>query len=98
EQELAVLSRGIKTRRESVQQALDAGRPEIAAAETAEIGIIEPYLPQQITGEELRRRVAEVASEVGYAGPRDTGAFMRVWMERFKGQADGREVQAALRE
>ena len=97
EEELAIVSRGVKTRKESVQQARDAGRQDIVDNELAEIEIIQAYLPQQMDGDELASKVREVATEIGYEGPRDTGKFMQAWMGKFKGQADGKDVQAALK-
>jgi uncharacterized protein YqeY len=97
EEELQVLSRAVKTRKDSVAQALEVGRQEIADAEAAEIVMISTYLPQQMTGEELLSKVREVASSVGYEGPKDTGKFMKEWMTHYKGQADGRDVQTALK-
>ena len=48
-------------------------------------------------GEELAAKVREVAEAVGYEGPKDTGKFMKEWMSLYKGQADGRDVQAAIK-
>ncbi len=98
EQELQVLLRAVKTRKDSVAQAREHGRDDIADKESREIAHIEHYLPKQMTPQELVERVAEVAAEVGYGGPQDTGKFMRAWMARYKGQADGKDVQAALRQ
>ncbi len=95
--ELAILMRAVKTRKESVQQAVDAGRQDIADNELAEIEIVRAYLPQQMSGDELLAKVREVAAEVGYQGPRDTGKFMQAWMANYKGQADGKDVQVALK-
>jgi uncharacterized protein len=97
EEELEVLSRAVKTRKDSVQQALDVGRQEIADNETAEIEIIATYLPQQMTGATLTAKVQEVATAVAYEGPKDMGKFMKQWMSLYKGQADGRDVQNALK-
>ncbi len=96
-EEMQVLMRAVKTRRDSVQQAMDANRPEIAAAETAEIKIVEAYLPQQMSADEVLTEARKLAQEIEYQGPKDTGKFMKEWMSRFKGQADGRDVQAALK-
>jgi len=98
EQEMQVLLRAVKTRKDSVDQAREYGREDIADKESREITYVEHYLPQQMSPEELSQKVAEVASEVGYEGPKDTGKFMQAWMSRYKGQADGKAVQAALRQ
>ncbi len=98
EQELQVLLRAVKTRKDSVAQAREYGRGDIADKESREITYIEHYLPKQMTPEELAQKVAEVAAEVGYEGPKDTGKFMQAWMGCYKGQADGKAVQAALKQ
>lgn len=95
-EELAVLQRAVKTRKETVDQALEAGRPEIAERENAEITIIREYLPEMLSGDALDEKVREVAAEIGFSGPSDKGKFMKAWMARFKGMAEGRDVQAAL--
>ena len=97
EQELGVLMRAVKTRRESVAQALEHDRQDIVDSESREILYIEHYLPQQMSPDELAQKVAAVASELGYQGSKDTGKFMQAWMSRYKGQADGKAVQAALK-
>jgi uncharacterized protein YqeY len=94
--ELQVLRKQVKSRRDSVDQALKAGRPEIAEKEQAEIAVIEAYLPATLQGEALLAKVREVAAEVGYQGPQDKGRFMKVWMSRHRDLAEGRDVQAAL--
>ena len=59
--------------------------------------MIETYLPAALSADELAAKVRELAEEVGYGGPADTGKFMKAWMSRYKALADGREVQAALK-
>lgn len=95
--ELTVMRRAVKTRRETIEQAEQSGRPEIAAREQAEIEIIEAYLPATLSGDALQQKVAELAAEIGFSGPSDMGKFMKAWMARYKGLAEGRDVQAALR-
>ena len=96
--EVAVLQKAVKTRADTVTQAKDAGRDEIANNEQAEIDIIQQYLPQQMSADEVAAKVKQVADEIGYQGGKDTGRFMKEWMSRFKGLADGKLVQQALRE
>lgn len=96
--ELALLQKACKTRRDAIAQARDAGRQDVVDSEEAEFAVIEGYLPEMLTGDALRTKVREVAAEVGYRGPKDTGTFMKTWMARYRGQADGREVQEALKE
>ncbi|MGE3173388.1 MAG: GatB/YqeY domain-containing protein [Planctomycetota bacterium] len=95
--ELAVLQRAVKTRADTVQQATAAGRAEIARKEQAEIEVVQRYLPKQMSAEEVAAKVQALATEIGYAGGKDTGRFMKEWMARHQGVADGKQVQAALR-
>ncbi|MCA8976418.1 MAG: GatB/YqeY domain-containing protein [Planctomycetes bacterium] len=92
----AILQKAVKMRADTVAQARAAGRDEIADREQSEIDIIQTYLPQQMSADEITARVREVATEIGYASPKDTGKFMKAWMTRYKGLADGKLVQAAL--
>jgi len=95
--EAAVLQKAVKMRADAVAQAREAGRVEIAAREQGEIEVIQAYLPKQMSAEEVAAKVAEVAAEVGYESPKDTGKFMKAWMAQYKGLADGKAVQAALK-
>lgn len=97
DEEIAILHRAVKTRADSVAQATAAGRAEIAAKEQAEIAIIQSYLPQQMSAEEVAAKVREVATAIGYQGGKDTGRFMKEWMAKYKGLADGKLVQDALK-
>jgi len=96
--EIAVLQKAVKTRQDSVSQATAAGRAEIAAKEQAEIAVIAAYLPQQMSAAEIADKVKAVAAEIGYQGGKDTGRFMKEWQARYKGVADGKLVQEALRQ
>jgi uncharacterized protein YqeY len=96
--EIAVLQTAVKPRQDSVAQATAAGRAEIAAKEQAEIAVISAYLPQQMSAAEIADKVKAVAAEIGYQGGKDTGRFMKEWQSRYKGVADGKLVQEALRQ
>ncbi len=95
--EVAILQKAVKTRADSVAQAASAGRAEIAAREQAEIAVVQGYLPQQMSAAEVADKVRALATEIAYAGGKDTGRFMKEWMARYKGVADGRHVQEALK-
>ncbi len=97
EEEAAILQRAIKTRADTVTQANAAGRPEIAAKEQSEIDVIAAYLPKQMAAEEVAAKVREIAAAIGYQGGKDTGRFMKEWMAKYKGLADGKLVQDALK-
>ena len=97
DEEAAVLQKAIKTRADSVSQAKAANRPEIAAKEQFEIDVITGYLPKQMDAAEVTARVKEIAAAIGYQGGKDTGRFMKEWMAKYKGLADGNLVQDALK-
>lgn len=98
EDEAAILQKAVKTRQDSVAQATAAGRAEIAQKEQTEIALIAAYLPQQMSAAEVTDKVKALAAEIGYQGGKDTGRFMKEWMARYKGVADGKLVQDALRQ
>jgi uncharacterized protein YqeY len=97
DEEVAILQRAVKTRMDSVAQAKAGGRADIAAREQAEIEVINGYLPKQMSAAEVADKVRALAKEIVYAGGKDTGRFMKEWMARYKGLADGKLVQEALK-
>jgi len=97
DEEAAVLQKAIKTRSDSVAQAKAAGRADIADKEQFEIDVIAAYLPKQMSAEQVTAKVKEVAAAIGYQGGKDTGRFMKEWMAKYKGLADGKLVQDALK-
>ena len=97
DEEVAVLQKAVKTRGDSVAQAKAANRADIAQKEQFEIEVITSYLPQQMSAAEVADKVKALAAEIGYAGGKDTGRFMKEWMARYKGLADGKLVQEALK-
>jgi len=97
DEEVGVLLKAVKTRADTVAQAKAAGRAEIAAKEQFEIDVITGYLPKQMSAEEVTAKVREVAAAIGYQGGKDLGRFMKEWMAKYKGLADGKLVQEALK-
>lgn len=98
EQELDVLRKMVKSARDAIDQATQVGRDDIVEHESAQLEIVQGYLPQQLQGDALLSKVREVAAAIGYAGPQDTGRFMKEWMASHKGLAEGRDVQAAIKQ
>lgn len=90
---LAVLQRCAKQRKDSIEQYGAGGRADLVEKETAELKIIESYLPQQMSGEEVEALVAKTIEEVGAVGKRDMGKVMKAVMEKCKGQVDGAKVK-----
>ncbi len=89
---LAVLSREVKTRRESVEAFRAGGREDLAAKEEAEIAILGEYLPQALTEDEIAAFVREGIAATGAASARDMGKVMGWLAPRTRGRADGKRV------
>jgi uncharacterized protein len=93
----AVLRREAKKRREAATAFEDAGRPDRAERERAELAVVEGYLPAQLDDDELTALVAAAISETGAEGPRAMGQVMKVVTASVAGRADGRRVSAEVR-
>ena len=89
---LAVLSREVKTRRESVEAFRGGGREDLATKEEAEIAILSEYLPQALTEEEIGSLVREGIAATGASSARDMGKVMGWLAPRTRGRADGKRV------
>jgi uncharacterized protein YqeY len=89
---LAVLTREVKTRRESVGEFRKGNREDLATKEEAEIEIITAYLPQGLSEDEIRALVGEAIAATGAATARDMGKVMGWLSPRTRGRADGKRV------
>lgn len=98
EAELKLLRREAKQRRETINELEAAGRADDAAEARYELGLIESFLPQQLTAEELMPIVSTAVAEIGATSMKQMGEVMRVVMPRVQGRADGRAVNAIVRE
>jgi len=88
----------VKQRRDSIEQYEKAGRAELAAKESAEISIIETYLPQAASREEIEQAVIEAITETNASSMRDMGAVMKAVQARLAGKsADGRIVSEIVK-
>jgi uncharacterized protein YqeY len=88
----------VKQRRDSIEQYEKAGRKELADKERAEIEVIEAYLPQAASREEIERAVNEAINETGATSMREMGAVMKAAQARLAGQsADGRTVSEIVK-
>lgn len=96
-QELEVLTMLAKQRRDSVEQYQQAGRAELAEAEAQELAIIEEYLPQQLTDDEIGAAIDAIIAKVGASSPKDMGKVMGPAMQEMKGKADGKKVQEMVK-
>jgi len=96
--EVAVLQRERKKRVEAAEAYENAGRAEQAAAERFEAELIEGYLPQQLSDEELASLVDAAVTETGASEQKQMGQVMSALMPKLGGRADGKRVSAAVRE
>ena len=96
--EVAVLQRERKKRIAAAEAYADAGREEQAGAERFEAGLIEAYLPRQLSDEELAGQVDAAVAETGATEQKQMGQVMSALMPKLGGRADGKRVSAAVRE
>jgi uncharacterized protein YqeY len=89
-----VLRRGVKRRRESVEQYTKGNRKDLADQESAEIAMLEEFLPAAVPPEEIRAAVRAAIA----AGSKDLGKVMGAVMPQFKGRADGKVINQIVRE
>lgn len=94
---LAVMTKMVKQRRDSITQFTAGGRPELAAIEQAEIDIIEQYLPKQMDEAAVKTAIAAAVAEAGAAGPKDMGKVMAVLKAKYAGQMDFQKASAAVK-
>jgi uncharacterized protein YqeY len=88
--ELAVLSRAVKSRRDSIKSYVEGGRQDLADKEQAEIEVIERYLPKQLSEDEAREAIAGIIGELGLSSKKELGQVMKEVKARYPGQVDGR--------
>jgi uncharacterized protein len=96
--EVAVLQRERKRRVEAADAYRDAGREDLAEGEQREAALIEAYMPEQLSDDELHAIVGDVVAESGAASPKEMGKVMSMVMPRVQGRADGKRVSAIVRE
>ncbi|MFT5034125.1 MAG: hypothetical protein ACI9OO_002061 [Bacteroidia bacterium] len=94
---LAVLDKMCKQRRDSIKQYEDADRPELAAVEYAEIAVIQSFLPQQLTEQELDTLVAQAISETGAESIKGMGQVMAILKPQIQGRADVGQVSQRVK-
>jgi hypothetical protein len=95
---IAVLSALAKQTKESIEQFSKGGRPELAEKETMELAIIQGYLPEQLSPEELDKIIIGAIKESSAEGPKDIGKVMRIVMSMTKGAADGKLINQKVKE
>lgn len=94
---MAILQKEVKSRRESVTDAQRAGRSDLVEAAEAEIKVLEEYLPEQLTSDQLEIMAKEAIDEAGATSIREMGQVMKVLMPRIQGQATGEQASQIVR-
>jgi uncharacterized protein len=94
---LKVVVKEAKKRREAASAYTDAGRPELAEKEVAELGVLEDYLPAQLSDDELEALVAQAVQTTGATGMGQMGAVMKATQPLVAGRAEGGRVAAAVK-
>ena len=97
EQEIELLSQQAKQRRDSIEQYKNAGREDLADKESQELAIIETYLPEQISDEELETIIDDIIASSGASSVKDLGKVMGPAMKQLKGKADGKKIQTLVK-
>jgi uncharacterized protein YqeY len=95
---LGVIAKEARQRRESIEAFKQGNRPDLVAQEEAELAILNEYLPQQMSREEIVQAARQIVEEVGAQGIRDKGKVMPKLIAQLKGKADGREINAVVTE
>ncbi|HIB30064.1 MAG TPA: GatB/YqeY domain-containing protein [Candidatus Marinimicrobia bacterium] len=98
QEEIKVIQSLAKQRRESIEMYKQGGRNDLVETETKELSIIEEYLPQAMSEEEVRRLVRETVKETGAESMSDLGKVMPLVMKKGAGKVDGKLAQEVLRE
>jgi uncharacterized protein YqeY len=95
---IAALAQEVRQRRNAMAEFKKAGRDDLVASESVELAVLEAYLPEALSEQEITDLAREVIAETGASGPRQMGQVMSALMPRVRGRADGRQVSQIVRE
>ena len=93
---IAIIQKEIKKRRDSIDQFEKGGRPELAAKEKAEVAVLETFLPQPFSNEELEQLVRATIQEIGATTKKEMGAVIKAVQAKAAGRADGKTISALV--
>ena len=94
---VAVIDKMVKQRKDSITAFEQGGRADLAAKEAAELAVLQAYLPQRLSADEVAAEVRAIVAELGASGPGDMGKVMGVVKTRLAGKADMGQVSAAVK-
>jgi uncharacterized protein YqeY len=98
EDAIKVITKEAKKRKDAIQQYSDAGREELASDEKEELAILEAYLPELMSEDEIKTKVQEKKEELGISDPSEKGKLIGALMQDLQGKADGSLVQKVVQE
>lgn len=98
EDEVKLLQKLVKSRKDSLEIFQQQNRPELAKKEEEEIAIIEKFLPKQMSADEVKEELAKIISSVGASSPADMGKVMGVATKQLAGKADGKLISTLVKE
>ena len=98
EEEIKILQKLVKQRKDSLEIFEKQNRPELAQKEKEEIDVIEKYLPAQLSPEELKGIIEKIIADTGASSPADMGKVMGVATKQLSGKADGKAISAIVKE
>ena len=98
DQEIALLQKLVKQRKEAAEQFEANARQELAEKELAQAEVIQQFLPAQLTDEELTMAIKEIVAEVGATSPKDMGKVMGAASSKLAGKAEGKLISAKVKD
>lgn len=98
DEEVAVMSREYKQRKESLEEFQKAGRQDLIDKTNNELKVVEKYMPKQLSADDVKKIVTETVQQVGAASMKDFGKVMGAVMPKVKGQADGKLVNQTVKD
>jgi uncharacterized protein YqeY len=98
EKEVSMLQKMMKQRRDSLEIYQQQSRTDLAQKEQEEMAVIEKFLPQQLSGEELKAELQQIITETGASSAADMGKVMGLATKKLAGRADGKAISATVKE
>lgn len=98
EDEIKMLQKLVKQRKDSLEIFTQQNRAELAAKEQEEIDVIEKFLPKQLSAEELKAEISQIITETGASSPADMGKVIGAANKKLAGRADGKTISAVVKE
>ena len=98
EQAVRIIQKMIKQRKESAEMYMSANRTDLADAELAQVKVIEQYLPEQMSEQQLEAELQKIIAAVGAQGPQDMGKVMGMATKQLAGKAEGKAISMKVKE